>query len=203
MKKIEELVSQPVRDFVVLSQKYCTTIEVAGSMHGKEMQEFLLKILPRIYVRILTLPEVTTVYTSDTEKFLTEKEYKKVYQSLQAVLRDEDTFTEIADDKILNKEILVRSSMSEALTDIYQDLKDFIKWYSFEDIESKNDAIAEIERSFRQFWGVKLLFLLRALHALRFNKKKVEVRRTVVEDDDEQGFDPAEMEGFSEDRGNQ
>jgi len=43
---------------------------------------------------------------------------------------------------------------------------------------------------------------LRALHNLRFTKKKVEVRRTVVEDDDEQGFDPSEMEGFSEDRGN-
>ncbi|MGE4569645.1 MAG: DUF5063 domain-containing protein, partial [Bacteroidales bacterium] len=154
MRKIEELVSQPVRDFVLLAQKYCATIESAGSMQGKEMQEFLLKILPRIYVRILTLPEVTTVYAADTEKFLTEKEYKKVYQLLQSVLRDEDTFTEITDDKILNKEILVRSSMSEALTDIYQDLKDFIRWYQFEDIESKNDAIAEIERSFRQFWGV-------------------------------------------------
>jgi len=131
MRKIEELVSQPVSDFVLLSRKYCTTIESAGSMQGKEMQEFLLKILPRIYVRILTLPEVTTVYSADTEKFLTEKDYKKVYQTLQSVLREEDTFTEITDDKILNKEILVRSSMSEALTDIYQDLKDFIRWYQF------------------------------------------------------------------------
>ena len=201
MKKIEELISQPVMDFIVLAQKYCKVIESAESMSLKDMQMMLVKLLPRIYIRIMNLPEINDTYSMDAEKYFTEKEYKKVSQSLISFFGESDFFAEIAEDKLVNKKILVRSRISESLTDIYHDITDFLRWYKYEDIESKNDALAELQRNFRVIWGEKLLYVMNALHSSLFMNKKTDSLRISSEEDDEQHFDPSEMEGFSEDTG--
>ena len=201
MKKIEELISQPVIDFIALAQKYCRVIESAESMSLKDMQMMLVKLLPRIYIRIMNLPEINDTYSPDAEKYFAEKEYKKVSQLLISFFGESDFFAEITEDKLVNKKILVRSRISESLTDIYQDLTDFLRWYKYEDIESKNDALAELQRSFRTIWGEKLLFVMIALHSILFMNKKPDNLRIASEEDDDQHFDPSEMDGFSEDTG--
>ena len=201
MKKIEELISQPVIDFIALAQKYCKVIESAESMSLKDMQLMLVKLLPRIYIRIINLPEINDVYSTDPEKYFTEKEYKKVSQLLISFFGESDFFVEITEDKLVNKKILVRSRISESLTDIYQDTIDFLRWYKYEDIESKNDALAELQRSFRTIWGEKLLFVMNALHSNLFMNRKTDSLRIASYEEDDQHFDLSEMDGFSEETG--
>jgi len=52
--------------------------------------------------------------------------------------------------------------------DIYQDVKEFVSSYNFGNEEVMNDAVAECKSHFEEFWGQRLVNVLRAIHQLTF-----------------------------------
>ncbi|MDP4241088.1 MAG: DUF5063 domain-containing protein, partial [Bacteroidota bacterium] len=96
-----------------------------------------------------------------SERFVTEEQYELVYQSLKKLLASDDTCFVIK-----KKEIAAKASLAELLTDIYQDIKDFVLLYQKPSFSAKENAINECISLFEKNWGPKLLATLQALHLI-------------------------------------
>ena len=71
---------------------------------------------------------------------------------------------EVFDEQIEFSETALTSSMAENISDIYQDLKDYLLAYSIGTNEIMNEALWSCMESFKIYWGQKLVNLLRAIH---------------------------------------
>ncbi|MEG2945703.1 MAG: DUF5063 domain-containing protein, partial [Bacteroidales bacterium] len=56
------------------------------------------------------------------------------------------------------------------MTDIYQDVKDFISVYSMGYEATMNDALTQLNENFREYWGQKLVNAMRPLHSIRYGE---------------------------------
>lgn len=90
-------------------------------------------------------------------------------QKWTEILGEHDTFYEVFDPDIQFGSETVTASVSENILDIYQDLKDFVMAYSLGNEEVMNDSLAECRSHFVEFWGQRLVNVLRALHQLTFS----------------------------------
>ena len=138
-----------------------------------------------VYQKTYTIPRFKTRYESDPQKFLSEKQYNKVRATLMGILGNRDVYPEVLDPNRLANENIFKASLSEDLTDIYQDFFDLIQWYQLGTIESVNDSIIECLNNFEKYWGVKLLNALSAIHVLRYLKKDAELFRDPLNEDDD------------------
>ncbi len=83
------------------------------------------------------------------------------------------------------------ATISENLADIYQDVKDFLMSYRTAVTEIMNEALIELVESFEEFWGQKLVNVLRAFHEVAFNGENI--------DEEEDETDPTEDRRNTED----
>jgi hypothetical protein len=88
-----------------------------------------------------------------------------------------DKFSDFSDLSHPGSMKVVNASLSEMLTDIYQELKDFVLLYETATLENMNDAIAECFDSFGQYWGVKLLTATRIIHVNLFHQRYAEAKK--------------------------
>ena len=67
----------------------------------------------------------------------------------------------------------VASSISENMSDIYQDIKNFLLLYQTGTGEVMNDAIWECRLNFENFWGQKLVNSMRAVHKFIYSGEEI------------------------------
>jgi len=91
---------------------------------------------------------------------------------------------EIFDEKTGEKEGPFVDSISENMTDIYQDIKDFLLLYQTGTNEVMNDAVWECRQNFEDYWGQKLVNSMRAIHSFIYSGE--EIGRLTVEDAEEE-----------------
>ena len=158
--------SRNVVEFVTVANEFCNFIEnVQNEKVGRNMQS-LRKILPLLYLKATLLPANERVLDEELEKYVSELDYNMLHQRWLAFLGEHDSFYEVFDPDIQFGEETVTSSISENLLDVYQDVKDFITAYSLGDEEVMNDALYECVQHFEDFWGQRLVNVLRAVHRL-------------------------------------
>ena len=100
------------------------------------------------------------------EKFVSEEDYNFLLHKLEEKFGQFDAYQEVFDPSIQYSEEALEASISENVTDIYQDLKDFILSYRIGTLEVMNDALWECRNNFEQYWGQRLVNGLRAIHNL-------------------------------------
>ena len=66
---------------------------------------------------------------------------------------------------------IVSFILAEALTDIYQELKDSYKLYEVGLTQAMNDAIWSSRDNFEKQWGLQLIETLQSLHQLLYGHK--------------------------------
>ncbi len=166
--------SKNVLDFVTVGNEYCNQLENAGNLSTKEFLTVIVRLLPLLYIKTLTLPKVEFVLEESVEKAVREEDYIRIQHDLLNKLGGLDDFLEIyvPENDIDQQE--VASSISENLTDIYQDVKDFLFSYKIGVTEVMNDALVEMINSFELFWGQKLTNVLRACHHILYSNKDIE-----------------------------
>jgi len=178
MNKIESLVAPQTKEFVTLCRRY---FEYIGKLPDKKISDFWtmqLQLLPDIYRGIFFLPQVTARYSSEVEKFVTEREYNKIFSSLVSHIGALDKFYDFSDLSHPGAVKMIEVSLSEMLTDIYQELKDFVLLYETGTLENMNDAIADCLDTFGRFWGVKLLAATRIIHVNLYQQRYAEAKKT-------------------------
>ena len=166
--------SKSVVEFVTVANEFCKLIEDVKSHSIRENLQKLQKMMPLLYLKATLLPKTEKIIDDELEKYVSELDYNMLHQKWLQSLNENDSYYEVFDPNIQFGEEMVTASISESLLDIYQDLKDFLTSYSLGDEEIMNDALYDCVFHFEDFWGQRLVNLLRAVHMLVYSDTDLE-----------------------------
>lgn len=154
-----------VLEMLAVANEYCIFVEKTDEYTTEELYGFFQKISPLLYLKGELLPIIDPAHPEANERFVTEEKWETVFNSLWAKFQLSDEFWFADATFVANPEIL-KASLAEHFTDIYQDLKDFLILYQRNSIAAKENAVAECRRLFANHWGVRIANVQRALHYL-------------------------------------
>jgi hypothetical protein len=177
--------SRNVIEFVAVANEFCKYAERASELKGEDLLKILQRILPLMYLKASLLPQLNPFFEESNEKFVTESDWMAIHEKLREKFGSADDYLEVFDDKMKDSETPVASSISENISDIYQDLKDFLLLYQTGTSEVMNDAVWECRNTFESYWGQKLLNSLRAIHRFVYSGEEIGKIENEVEEDDE------------------
>lgn len=170
MDKGEDIVfSRNTVEFVTVAAEYCAYVERCNEHSRKEFVDTLLKLLPLLYLKAQMLPEAERVSDEGLEDFVTEDSYEVLRMNLYDLLADKDSYLDVFVSEMKYSDTPVTKSISEDLSDIYQDVKNFVCLFKLGINETMHDAIVECSEHFAEYWGQTLVNTLRALHEIRYN----------------------------------
>lgn len=155
-------------EFVTVANEYCKFIEGCEDLSLSEFVDRAHKILPLLYLKGTLLPIVDDSNEEFSEKSVTEAEYNAICEMLTLKFAAYDTFEEIYDRLRQQNDEPVQLSIAENITDIYQDIKDFIMQYRIGINDVMANAIWECRQAFEQYWGQRIVNIMRVLHHLKY-----------------------------------
>ncbi len=161
------LYARDVLDFLAVATEYTTMMDNLHEYSQKKFIKYNLKLLPLLYMKAHLLPPFEIEEPETIEKFVSEEEWNRVKLRVEQLMDELDTYKE----NIGRFEANETNSLSENFADIYQDLKDFTSLYNSTVDELMHDAIAEAGRTFKEYWGQRLVNTLRIMHHYYFNEK--------------------------------
>ncbi len=168
------IISTEVIDFVKSANAFCELVYNFRDLKRSEVLHELQKVLPHLYFQALVLPKMEPFYEDGNEKFVTEKEYNDLKTLLAAKFAYLDDYPEISGTESSDYGSPIVSYLSEDISDIYQDLKDFISLYRLGSNEIMNDAIWEIKLNFERYWGQTLVNALRYIHQTLYSEEVID-----------------------------
>jgi hypothetical protein len=165
--------SSNVIEFVAVANEFCKYAEHASELKGEDLLKILQRILPLMYIKASLLPELNPCFEDGNEKFVTESDWVEINETLKKKFGTADDYLEVFDEKADDAEGPVLSSISENVTDIYQDIKDFLLLYQTGTEEVMNDALWECRMNFEIYWGQKLVNSMRAIHKFIYSGEEI------------------------------
>jgi hypothetical protein len=185
---LEELIySENVIGFTTLATEYCNMLDEVVLMSQKDFIDKLHRLLPLIYLKAIILPDLQPEMPEMIDKVVTQEEWDAVNTTLSNKLQKINNYTENLDS--LNDEQQM-TSLSEGMSDIYQDLKDFVSLYNMGTPDIMNDAIWDCKKNFKEFWGQRLVNITRVLHNLLYGNYTLDENDALTDKD----FDPETWE---------
>lgn len=156
-------------EFVTVAAEFCAFLERSQEMKRDFFVDRMLKILPLLYLKASTLPEVEMMEDDEPETYVTEEIYEILRLNLVGILAEEDDYLEVFLPEMKYSDTPIKKNISEDLADIYQDIKNFIFVFKLGLNETMNDALFICKENFAEFWGQKLVNTMRALHDVKYN----------------------------------
>lgn len=168
-------ITQPIFDrntveFVTVAAELCGFWERVPHLKRREFVDKSLKLLPLLYLKASLLPECERIDDFSPETFVTESDYEQIRMSVAALLGEKDDYLEVFLDDMAYSDTPIRQSISEGAADIYQALKDFICVYQLGFDRTMNDALTVCREAFAEYWGQRVLNVMRALHEVKYGK---------------------------------
>ncbi len=163
--------SEATVGFAAAANEFCKILESAGGFSLKNFIENIYKITSLIHVKALSLPDTEDTVRLPSETFITEADWHYINSAISRKLGEFDIYGEVREPA--NPETPAAISMSECLTDIYQDLKDFLKIYQIGTREAILSALEDCKESFRQFWGPRLISVMNEFHILLYGNEEL------------------------------
>ena len=183
MEKEEKVIySRQVVEFAASANEYCKYLEGTKDINGIEILKVMQRLLSFIYLRASLLPLLDPLLEETNEKTVTEFDWTRMHDNLLAKMGNNDPFPVIVSVGDPS-DGLYTGSISEYLTDIYQDLKDFVASYKSGNEKVMNDAVWEVLMNFEEFWGKKLLNVLSAIHTVLYSEAEGSVENDHKDDD--------------------
>jgi hypothetical protein len=184
MEKEEKVIySRQVVEFAASANEYCKYLEGTKDINGIEILKVMQRLLSFIYLRASLLPLLDPLLEEPNEKTVTEFDWTRMHDNLLAKMGNNDPFPVIVSVGDPS-DGLYTGSISEYLTDIYQDLKDFVASYKSGNEKVMNDAVWEVLMNFEEFWGKKLLNVLSAIHTVLYSEAEGSVENDQKDDDE-------------------
>ncbi|MBO7496377.1 MAG: DUF5063 domain-containing protein [Salinivirgaceae bacterium] len=159
--------SDEVIAFTALAGQYCNMIDHVAAYSQKDFINQQHRLLSLLYVKTLSLPNVEPIDPEMVEKTVTQEEWDEVHNAVALKLAGFDSYSEVY-DPLAGDDAM--SSLSEGFADIFQDLKDYLSLMQMGSPEMMNDAIWECARNFREYWGQRLVNIVRVLHHLIYSE---------------------------------
>ena len=184
MEKEEKVIySRQVVEFAASANEYCKYLEGTKDINGIEILKVMQRLLSFIYLRASLLPLLDPLLEEPNEKTVTEFDWTRMHDNLLTKIGNNDPFPVIVSVGDPS-DGLYTGSISEYLTDIYQDLKDFVVSYKSGQEAVMNDAVWEVLMNFEEFWGKKLLNVLSAIHTVLYSEADGNAENDHKDDDE-------------------
>jgi hypothetical protein len=160
----KELVfSHKVVEMITVANEFCIFIEESEKYSKIQMLAYLEKVIPLLYLKGSLLPNVEVSDESANERFVTEEQWEKIYLELKFKFEKEDVF--FINENTSEKDSL-KCSFADNITDIYQDMKDFILLYQQNTMASRENAVNSCKLCFENHWGYRAIRCMYAIHHL-------------------------------------
>jgi len=135
----------------------------------------------------LLQPDENHEFEGESEAFLSEYEYEYIKRTASQKLGVYDQYINVY-NSATNDSRYEQVEISEAIADIYHNLKNFVENCRSASEECATASRIELINDFKEYWGFRTLSLLAALHAL------VYLEDLQSEDDDEEDETQADLE---------
>lgn len=155
-------------EFTAVAAEYCSFLENILDKDQAEVTDTLTKILPLLYLKSSVVDTIDIEYDIFPEITVDEDTYTFILGSIFDKYKANDAYLEVFIDDMKYSDTPISASISEDLTDIYQDLKNFTSVYKLGIEESMYEALYNCQENFKLYWGQKLVNVLRALHTLKY-----------------------------------
>lgn len=169
----ETKLSPNVLSLIGLSNEYCMLLENVQDTDKTEFISEVLRLLPRIYITINDVsvsesdcPEDEYLMMGD---YLDEDYYESVRRRTEALIGEDDMFLETFEEDMKYSDTPIAVSVSEYLTDIFQELYNFVAVVKDSEGMQTIPALIECKENFESYWSQKLCNVLRAINKLRYN----------------------------------
>jgi len=183
--KSNHVYSRNVIEFVAVANEFCKYAERSAKVSGDDLLRILQRILPLMYLKASLLPSLEPYFEDGNDKFVTEADWYRIHDSLKLKFGNANDFLEIFDEKFVESEIPVPSSLAEYMADIYQDIKDFLLLYQTGTEEIMNDAVWECKMNFENIWGQKLVNSMKAIHRFIYSGEEIYFTEIEEKEDDD------------------
>jgi len=161
MKEINgEIIFPELEEFLFVAKEYCFFLEKIASKNEEEVFEFFRKILPYLYVKASILPQNLPNEDDFIQRYVTEEDYEIVFNEVREKVEKLEPYY-FFDPDIHEPE---RIFIAEALTDIYQDLKDLLLAYYRGLLHEKMSAEKYAYAWFLERIGTRIVQVLPAFH---------------------------------------
>ena len=159
-------------EFVTVAAEFCGFLERVNETKRRTFVDTALKLLPLLYLKASLLPQGERIDEFDPETFVTEGDYERVRCAIAALMGEKDDYLDVFLDDMAYSDTPICQTISEGLADIYQSVKDFICVYQLGLGRTMNDALVVCRENFSEFWGQRLLNVMRALHDVKYNVRQ-------------------------------
>lgn len=160
--------SKGVLEMITVAHEFCLFMEKVESYTKEDTLSYFQKIIPLLYLKGSLLPAIEVSDDSYLERFVTVETWETIFNDVRNKLKPHDEYwvLEYNDDSEA-----IKSSIADNLTDVYQDLKDFVLLFSKNTQTARENATHECKLHFETHWGIRLINALKAIHLIIFNKQ--------------------------------
>ena len=162
--KEDSLYGNNVAEFVTVAAGYCTLLEECNTADPRTFTEQVSRISALLYLKASLLPSLISTTADEMQSFVTEDDYNSVREKIWQTLGEKDDFLDTQTDDMQYSETALPATISENLTDVYQDLKDMIMNFKTANKDVMTEAIIVCKDNFQNLWGQKLISALGAMH---------------------------------------
>lgn len=170
MSENQLIYSKSVIEFVTVVAETCLFLEHTEEESKSDFVSKTTRLLPLLYLKTSLLDVSEEETDGNIEHFVTEEDYLFVKNQVERILGADDSFLEVFHPDMPYSDTPIASFISENLSDIYQELKDFAANFQIGESEIMTSALVACVDAFAIHWGQKLLNALRALHSIRYSE---------------------------------
>ena len=156
-----------ILEILTVANEYCMFVEKSYDYSKEEILQYLQRMGPLLYLKGSLLPELEVENPEFIERFVTEEVGENIFNEIRNKFGKDDEFWFI-DESVFNDDEITKGSMAECLTDVYQDLKDFVFLYSKNTGDSIINSVSECRRLYQTNWGFKILRVQKNIHYLLY-----------------------------------
>jgi hypothetical protein len=163
-----------ILELVTVAVEFCAYVENAAEKDRKIFISTMQKLLPLLYLKGVLAPKYELTEECDADclsSFVSMENYDIVRNNVAFVMGEYDSFLDVFVEDMKYSDTPILSSVSENIADIYQDLKNFVCAYKDGTEETRYDAIVMCKSNFENYWGQRLVNVLRALHEINYGER--------------------------------
>ncbi len=155
-------------EMLLVANEFCFFMDDLEKKSKAGILEFVHRVLPLMYTKGSLLPDVTVENPEANMRFVTEEQWENIFKTLREKFADDDEYW-LIDPLYINETEPLKASLSENLSDIYQDMKDFVLLYQKNTIAARQNAVADCKTLFADHWGYKVGNIMLQLHHLIYS----------------------------------
>lgn len=176
MSKLQDdlSLSKNALEMVLVANEFCLFLESAEGQSKTSIMEFAHRVLPLMYTKGSLLPSIEVEYPEANVKFVTQEQWEDLFQILREKFQEQDEFW-VIDPQYINETEPLKASLAENLSDIYQDMKDFVMLFQKNTMAARENAIADCKTLFAEHWGYRITNSLARLHSLLYDGEKDDI----------------------------